>query len=290
MQHTVNIWIDRESPFIYNWLCKYMFAEMFPHTQFTNNQHAPPQLILKHHLRVCPGYDVPYISWSGEAVTCIPCTEQRPLFMLDTTHSSEKESVWCPLIVQECQTFDIVRPYPNSSKRWCCSYAFTNCVKEREELFLSMRQREPSCYAFGSSCFTRDNPFVLTQQNRLYNRKAFQPFAFNVAMENSVHPGYLTEKIGHAFASGSVPIYWGDTETVKDFFNPASFLNVGDFASPATAGEFAVQLWRDPQKVQPYLDAPITVNNRLADYKTAEMRPWKMPIYNIMKETFPDII
>jgi hypothetical protein len=108
-------------------------------------------------------------------------------------------------------------------------------------------------------------------------------------MENSVKPGYLTEKIGHAFASGSVPIYWGDTETVNDFFNPASFLNVSDFASPAAAGEFAVQLWRDPQKLQPYLDAPVVVNNRLADYKTAEMRPWKMPIYNVMKETFPDI-
>jgi hypothetical protein len=88
-----------------------------------------------------------------------------------------------------------------------------------------MRNLEPTCYAFGSSCFTPDNPFVTPISDFPNNYKIFNQFAFNVAMENTIAPGYITEKIGNAFKSGSVPIYWGASE-INEFFNPQSFINV----------------------------------------------------------------
>ncbi len=36
-------------------------------------------------------------------------------------------------------------------------------------------------------------------------------------MENSVQDGYVTEKIMEAFASGSIPIYYGAKEVLLDF-------------------------------------------------------------------------
>lgn len=36
-------------------------------------------------------------------------------------------------------------------------------------------------------------------------------YKFHLCFENSSYPGYLTEKLFHAYAAGCVPIYWGDT-------------------------------------------------------------------------------
>jgi len=61
-------------------------------------------------------------------------------------------------------------------------------------------------------------------------------YKFNLCPENSSYPGYITEKIIHSFASGCVPIYWGDP-TLCDIthskerliFNPKAFINALDF-------------------------------------------------------------
>jgi hypothetical protein len=109
-------------------------------------------------------------------------------------------------------------------------------------------------------------------------------------MENTVAPGYITEKIGNAFKAGSVPIYWGTSE-INDFFNPASFVNVSDYTSPEACGSTAVQIWRDPQKMQPYLDAPITLNSKVDDYLAVyrEYRPWQKPFVDMMRSAYPDL-
>jgi hypothetical protein len=119
----------------------------------------------------------------------------------------------------------------------------------------------------------------------------FAEFAFNVAMENKIAPGYITEKIGNAFNSGSVPIYWGDVETIKSFFNPESFICVNDFQTPETAAQYAVQVWRDPQKLHKYLDAPIVVNNNLAEYEAifTEYRPWMKFAVDTLRDAFSDL-
>jgi hypothetical protein len=138
---------------------------------------------------------------------------------------------------------------------------------------------------------TTDNPFVAPAGKRSNNATFFSEFAYNVAMENTIIPGYLTEKIGFAFSSGSVPIYWGDTATVTRFFNPASFLNVLDYKNIVAAAQSAVKIWRDPQKLQKFLDAPITVNNLLADYEAiyTEYRSWQKPMVDALRDAFPDL-
>jgi hypothetical protein len=53
-------------------------------------------------------------------------------------------------------------------------------------------------------------------------------YKFSIAFENACSPGYSTEKIIHAFAAKTVPIYWGDP-TIAQQFNPDSFINCHDF-------------------------------------------------------------
>jgi hypothetical protein len=50
-------------------------------------------------------------------------------------------------------------------------------------------------------------------------------FKFNVCYENSVHEGYVTEKLFDAKFAGCIPIYYGDPVYSKIDFNENCFLN-----------------------------------------------------------------
>lgn len=60
--------------------------------------------------------------------------------------------------------------------------------------------------------------------------KFISNYRFNLALENSYVPGYVTEKILEPFAAATVPIYWG-SNVAKSDFNPDSFINIEDYDS-----------------------------------------------------------
>lgn len=63
------------------------------------------------------------------------------------------------------------------------------------------------------------------------DKKEFlQKYKFNIASENSIVNGYITEKLVDAFNAHTVPIYAGPNDVINEF-NPASFINLNDFAS-----------------------------------------------------------
>ena len=58
-------------------------------------------------------------------------------------------------------------------------------------------------------------------------REFIKQFKFNLAFENTVSPGYLTEKIGDAFYNMTIPIYYGDS-ICKKMFNEKAFIDITD--------------------------------------------------------------
>jgi hypothetical protein len=272
-------------------IIKPLLERTFPKTALTFDNSKPPTLVVRSHyanqeryLR----YSCPYILWSAESIDVPYKSGRSPILEINTVKTSRPNSLWFPHLVTEVPY--TVRPDPNPAKTRCCAYAFSHSVGERERFFQAMRRQEPTCFAFGKSCFTADNPFELQKQNRFDNSKAFGEFGFCVAMENTIAPHYITEKIGNAFCSGSVPIYRGDSSAINEFFNPESLIDVSNFASPEVAADYAIQVWRDPHKLQKYLDAPIRTNTRLADYEAVytEYRPWQKPFVDTLRDAFPD--
>lgn len=55
-------------------------------------------------------------------------------------------------------------------------------------------------------------------------------YKFNLALENSMVDGYVTEKLLEPFAASTVPVYWGSDVSKKDF-NPDAFINISDYDS-----------------------------------------------------------
>jgi hypothetical protein len=63
------------------------------------------------------------------------------------------------------------------------------------------------------------------------DKKEFlQKYKFNIASENSIVNGYITEKLVDAFNAHTVPIYAGPNDVI-DEFNSDAFINLNDFAS-----------------------------------------------------------
>ena len=56
-------------------------------------------------------------------------------------------------------------------------------------------------------------------------KEILKKYAFNLCPENSLYPGYYTEKIPEAFLSKSLPISWADSNINCDF-NDKSFVNL----------------------------------------------------------------
>jgi len=62
-------------------------------------------------------------------------------------------------------------------------------------------------------------------QSSFTKYELLQDYAFNLCPENSLYPGYITEKIPEAFNAGCLPITWVDTNIQCDF-NPLAMLNL----------------------------------------------------------------
>jgi hypothetical protein len=62
-------------------------------------------------------------------------------------------------------------------------------------------------------------------QSSFTKYELLQDYAFNLCPENSLYPGYITEKIPEAFNAGCLPITWVDSNIQCDF-NPLAMLNL----------------------------------------------------------------
>jgi hypothetical protein len=86
-------------------------------------------------------------------------------------------------------------------------------------------------------------------------------YRYNLCFENESSPGYHTEKLLHAWAMGSVPLYFGNS-TVEGEFNPRSFINLNDFSG---INEFVAHVLRltDEELIEivnaPLLSTPISL-------------------------------
>jgi hypothetical protein len=61
-----------------------------------------------------------------------------------------------------------------------------------------------------------------------YKMDVISNYKFNICFENSVYPGYFTEKLLHSKIAGCIPIYYSDKSYSNDF-NTKCCINLIDF-------------------------------------------------------------
>ena len=98
----------------------------------------------------------------------------------------------------------------------------------------------------------------------LHKVRFLEDYKFTIAFENSVAPGYVSEKIFEPMVVNSVPVYWGNPR-IADDFNSKSFLDVTGLSVDG-AVERVVALDRNDDSYLDLLSEPWFTDNRPNKY------------------------
>ncbi len=107
------------------------------------------------------------------------------------------------------------------SRKEFCSIVIGNAVRNRLEVAQELSSYKP-VHGYGK---VFGNHFSGSKIDLI------SKYRYNICFENSVYPGYTTEKLMEAKVAGCVPIYYG-TETVSSDFNPKCFVNFSETKKP----------------------------------------------------------
>jgi hypothetical protein len=142
---------------------------------------------------------------------------------------------------------DINRNANNFIKRFDDFYQIKDLMEPQGDEFIKKNKKiciftshfnEPrkSLYYFLSQRFTIDGyGLYFDKKIKHHNLSSFSKknilknYAFNLCPENSLYPGYYTEKVPEAFLSKALPLTWSDS-SIKFDFNNKSFINLLDYS------------------------------------------------------------
>jgi hypothetical protein len=60
-------------------------------------------------------------------------------------------------------------------------------------------------------------------------REVIEPYMFHIAVENSKHNGYYSEKLLDSFVAKALPVYWG-CPNLQEHFNSDGYLTFNDYS------------------------------------------------------------
>ena len=97
----------------------------------------------------------------------------------------------------------------------------------------------------------------------------FRRYKFTLAIENTIWPGYMTEKLVDPMFANSVPIYVGDPQASRSF-DPSSYVDFTRFASMREMLEFVREADNDRDLYMKLLSVPWYRGNVVPDYARDE--------------------
>ncbi len=102
---------------------------------------------------------------------------------------------------------------------------------------------------------------------------------FSIAFENTVHPGYTTEKIVQSFAAQTIPIYWGDPRVIETF-NPDAFINCNDFPNWESVMERVKEIDQDDALWLKMMQTPALIDPTIVERTRKEAKEFLYHIFD----------
>ena len=163
------------------------------------------------------------------------------------------------------------------------AYIASDCTPERESIFHALKKKLGAGQAIGlGKCSTTPGHRAPGGYGDLDH--LLKDYNFVMAIENRNHKGYVTEKIINAYKVGAIPIYWGDAETVREFFNPDSFIDATAYESVDNLAHSVSSLARNPIALQKKLREPIFKDNRIPAIMLIEDENLSIEAEKILRE------
>jgi len=186
----------------------------------------------------------PYIYWSGESHSVKEKINHTNYIELVSYIENTEFSYYVPFCIFGLyhriyvdNIYNFRRIFTNIDRKYDVAYCCSNHVGIREKIFISLAEKLKECHSLGNCNGGLHNTRRKIDENNIDKCwssvkliEKYSEYNFVIAMENRMHPGYVTEKIANAFLSGAIPIYYGDN-IIKDFFNENAFIYVPDFTT-----------------------------------------------------------
>lgn len=94
----------------------------------------------------------------------------------------------------------------------------------------------------------------------------FKRHKFNITVQFT-NTDYVTqEKLIHAYAANSIPLFYGNRFIEEEGFNPNTFINLHRYENLEDFLEEVIRIDTVPSVHKSYIEEPIFINNRLPDY------------------------
>lgn len=140
----------------------------------------------------------------------------------------------------------IFEPTDVYSRDKFCSIVIGNPVKNRLDVVSALSSYKP-VDKFGSAF---NNRFEGKKLDLLKN------YRYNICFENSIYPGYHTEKFLQAKLAGCIPIYYG-ADTLGMDFNENCGINYNNFNSATELMEYIIELDENEEKFVQLASQPL---------------------------------
>lgn len=150
-----------------------------------------------------------------------------------------------------------------------CNFVYLHEVPFRDAIFRRLSAYKP-VDAAGRHLNTMNGWTVPMAPNRVAGKiEFFRRYKFTLAVENTVWPGYMTEKLVDPMFAGSIPIYVGDPQAQRSF-DPASYIDSTCFPTMKEMMEFVRAVDNDRDLYLKMLAAPFYRNNTIPEYARDE--------------------
>jgi hypothetical protein len=160
----------------------------------------------------------PYkIYWQMECDEIVPATQK----IIDNHEFYDLILCWNNLVLSECPN---ARFFPSMATVWT-----ENADTSQKQFQVSMlssskvlceghKFRHEIYKSLGHHCNKIPVTKYMSPPYLPSKMPLLEPFQYTIVMENAYHPNYFTEKILDAFATKTIPVYWG-CPNIRDFFN-----------------------------------------------------------------------
>lgn len=132
----------------------------------------------------------------------------------------------------------------NKTTKFCCFVYSRNKLDQQRKYIFDKLSEYKRVDSGGRYLHNIDYKIGESKEDKVNFQKDYK---FIIACENQSYPEYTTEKILEAFASGGIPIYWGDPQ-VDRIFNKKAFINCMEYDNLDEVKQKIIELDNDDQK------------------------------------------
>jgi hypothetical protein len=162
-----------------------------------------------------------------------------------------------------------------ASKKYFCGVVQNSTIPYRAKLYEKLTEYKPVRASGG--WITNVPPEEATITHPIIDGEGYKSKVlflknckFSIQVQSSDSPYFTHEKMIHAYAANTIPIFNGNSKILEDGFNPESFINAHEFESIESVVERVKEIETDDRLYKKIISAPYFVDNKLPYYYDSE--------------------